>query len=226
MDPDIIGLWRDLQQNLPPVFAYGVAALALSALVFLLLLPTAALLRSEIAQLARCVRDDRETLHQHVLRGATAGELLLRRTLSCLELINRMVEDNVYWVPTLELYHHVAKDAGNDWDQLAIENLRRFVKAGGQIALGTDFDGYGAEFDLGMPMIEIEAMVAAGMTPMQIIVAATANAAHVCNLDTEIGTLESGKAADILIVSGDPLKDLQALTRTLIVIHDGVVIQQ
>jgi imidazolonepropionase-like amidohydrolase len=141
-------------------------------------------------------------------------------------LIDRMVEDDVYWVPTLELYHHVAKDAGNGWDQLAIENLRRFVKAGGQVALGTDFDGYGAEFDLGMPMIEIESMAAAGMTPMQIIVAATANAAHVCNLDAEIGTLESGKAADILVVDGDPLKDLQALARTILVLRDGVVIRQ
>jgi imidazolonepropionase-like amidohydrolase len=142
------------------------------------------------------------------------------------ELINRMVEDDVYWVPTLELYHHVAKDAGNGWDRLAIENLGRFVKAGGQVALGTDFDGYGAEFDLGMPMIEIESMAAAGMTPMQIIVAATVNAAHVCNLDAEIGTLESGKAADILIVDGDPLRDLQALARTLVVLRDGVVIWQ
>jgi imidazolonepropionase-like amidohydrolase len=142
------------------------------------------------------------------------------------ELISRMVEDEIYWVPTLELYHHVAKDAGNGWDQLAIENLRRFVKAGGQVALGTDFDGYGAEFDLGMPMIEIESMAAAGMTPMQIIVAATANGAHVCNLEAEIGTLESGKAAYILIVDGDPLKDLQALSRTLLVLRDGAVIRQ
>jgi imidazolonepropionase-like amidohydrolase len=142
------------------------------------------------------------------------------------QLINRMVEDKVYWVPTLELYHHVAKDAENGWDKLVIENLRRYVKAGGQVALGTDFNGYGAEFDLGMPMIEIESMAAAGMTPMQIIVAATANAAHVCNLDAEIGTLESGKAADVLIVDGDPLKDLLALTRTLLVIRDGVVIRQ
>jgi imidazolonepropionase-like amidohydrolase len=142
------------------------------------------------------------------------------------ELIDRMVEEDVYWVPTLELYHHIAKDAGNGWDRLAIENLRRFVKAGGQVAMGTDFDGYGAEFDLGMPMIEIESMAAAGMTPMQIIVAATANAACVCNLNAEIGTLESGKAADILIVNGDPLNDLQTLARPLLVLRDGVVIRQ
>jgi imidazolonepropionase-like amidohydrolase len=92
--------------------------------------------------------------------------------------------------------------------------------------LGTDFAGYGAEFQLGMPMLEIEGMLESGMMPMQIIVAATQNGAHVCNLDDEIGTLEVGKAADILVVDGDPLSDIQALARTLFVIHDGVVIRE
>jgi len=64
------------------------------------------------------------------------------------------------------------------------------------------------------------------MTPMQIIVAATANAAYVCKLDDEIGTLESGKAADILIVDGNPLQDLHALARPLFVLRKGVVIRQ
>ena len=94
------------------------------------------------------------------------------------------------------------------------------------MALGTDFAGYGAEFQLGMPMLEIEAMREAGMTPMQIIVAATQNGAHVCNLENEIGTLEEGKKADILVVDGDPLLDIQTLARTLLVIHDGVVIRE
>jgi imidazolonepropionase-like amidohydrolase len=137
-----------------------------------------------------------------------------------------MVENDVYWVPTLELYRYITRDAQNGWDQKAIGNLRRFLAGGGKVALGTDFAGYGAEFDLGMPMLEIEAMLESGMTPMQIIVAATQNGAHVCNLNDEIGTLEEGKAADILVVDGDPLSDIQALARTLIVIHDGVVIRE
>jgi imidazolonepropionase-like amidohydrolase len=77
-----------------------------------------------------------------------------------------------------------------------------------------------------MPMLEIEAMLESGMTPMQIIVAATQNGAHVCNLGDEIGTLEVGKVADILVVDGAPLSDVQALARTLLVVHDGVVIQE
>jgi imidazolonepropionase-like amidohydrolase len=75
-------------------------------------------------------------------------------------------------------------------------------------------------------MTEITLMHQAGMTPMQIIVAATQNAAHVCNLGDEIGTLEPGKIADILVVAGDPLHDLQALTDVQLVIHNGAIIRE
>lgn len=136
--------------------------------------------------------------------------------------IQRMVEANVYWEPTLELWQGVglrrAAIAGN---------LRRFVAAGGKVALGTDYLGApNVRFDLGMPITEIELMVDAGMTPMQIIVAATRNAAHVCGLARELGTLEPGKLADVLVVDGDPLADPHALTQTRLVLRDGVVIMQ
>ena len=63
------------------------------------------------------------------------------------------------------------------------------------------------------------------MTPMQIISAGTQNAAHVCNLDHELGTLEAGKIADVLVVDGDPLEDIHALAKVRIVIHNGSVIR-
>jgi imidazolonepropionase-like amidohydrolase len=141
-------------------------------------------------------------------------------------VIARMVEQDTYWVPTLELYRYVSADARNGWDESAIDNLAHFVAAGGKVALGTDFAGYDADFQLGMPLLEIEAMAEAGMSPMDIIVASTQNAAHVCNLEDEIGTLKEGKNADILIVDGDPLADIQALGRTQWVIHDGIVIRE
>lgn len=136
------------------------------------------------------------------------------------ELLERMVKDDVYWVPTLELWKGVDRELGNT----AVENLRRFCNAGGNVALGTDYAGYTIHFDLGMPIHEIEWMLEAGMTPMQIIVAGTRNAAHVCNLESELGTLEVGKIADVLVVNGNPLEDIHALTNGLIVIHNGEVI--
>ena len=136
------------------------------------------------------------------------------------DLITRAIEQNVYWIPTLELHQCTGNLA------VATDNLRSFSQAGGNVALGTDFDGYrNCDFELGMPMTEIGLMLDAGMTPMQIIVAATSNGAHVCGLEDEIGTLEPGKIADILVVAGDPLDDMQVLTDVQIVIHNGVVIR-
>jgi imidazolonepropionase-like amidohydrolase len=94
------------------------------------------------------------------------------------------------------------------------------------VALGTDYAGYYGTFELGMPMHEMEWMQQAGMTPMQIIAAGTHNAAHVCGLADLLGTLEVGKIADILVVEGDPLKDIHALLDQLWVIHNGVIIRQ
>lgn len=135
------------------------------------------------------------------------------------DLIKTMVDTDVYWVPTLELWKGVNPAFGST----AVENLRRFCNAGGKVALGTDYGGYTIRFDLGIPIREIEWMAEAGMTPMQIIVAGTKNAAHVCNLD-ELGTLETGKIADVIVVDGNPLDDIHALTEVLLVIHNGEVI--
>ena len=128
------------------------------------------------------------------------------------EVIRHMVEADVYWVPTLE----ALRSRGAD-------NLRRFVEAGGKVVLGNDA-GYLRGLEIGMPMREIEQMSRAGMTPMQIIVAATRNAAHVCNREGALGTLQVGKIADVLVVNGDPLQDLRALQDVRLVIHEGVII--
>jgi imidazolonepropionase-like amidohydrolase len=137
-------------------------------------------------------------------------------------LIGSMVSRDIYWEPTLELWHNV----GQGFGPKAIRNLARFVRAGGKIALGTDFGGYNAAFELGIPGKEMRWMQEAGMTNMQIIVAATRNAAHVSNLDGQLGTLEPGKIADILVVKGDPLKNISALGTPFLVLRDGVIIRR
>jgi imidazolonepropionase-like amidohydrolase len=92
--------------------------------------------------------------------------------------------------------------------------------------LGNDYGGGPGDFELGIPMYEVEMMSQAGMTPMQIILAGTRNAAHVTGLEKEIGTLEPGKYADILVVGGDPLEDLHALADIRLVVHNGVIIRE
>ncbi|MCG7853938.1 MAG: amidohydrolase family protein, partial [Methanosarcinaceae archaeon] len=86
-------------------------------------------------------------------------------------LIAKMIQAQVFWVPTIELWQNV----GNGLGDKAIHNLRRFVQAGGKVVLGTDYDGYDKPFQLGMPLHEMVWMLDAGMTPMQVIVAGTKN---------------------------------------------------
>ncbi len=136
------------------------------------------------------------------------------------DLARRVVQAGVYWEPTLELWQAVG------WGKQPTENLRTFMRAGGKVALGTDYAGYTTPFQLGMPMHEMEFMQAAGMTPREIILAATKNAAHVCNRDSTLGTLEPDKIADILVVKGNPLEDIHALGDVFLVVHNGVIIRQ
>ncbi len=135
-------------------------------------------------------------------------------------VIDRMVMNNIYLVPTFTVFRNY-----NAPVNICVENLRRFVQAGGKVALGNDYGGGPGDFEDGIPMYEIERMAEAGMTPMQIIVASTRNAAHVSHIDNEVGTLEVGKIADLLIVGGNPLQNLNALTHIKLVIHNGVDIR-
>lgn len=140
-------------------------------------------------------------------------------------LIAAMIEKDIYWVPTLELWDGVRQLHGLNWDAIAKNNLGRFVQAGGKVALGTDYAGYIFQFELGMPMLEIQLMQEAEMTPMQVIMAATMHAAHVCNLENELGTVEPGKIADLLIVNDNPLDNLESLLDVHMVIHNGEIIR-
>jgi imidazolonepropionase-like amidohydrolase len=93
-----------------------------------------------------------------------------------------------------------------------------------RIVLGSDNGGFGA-FTPGIPASEIDQMREAGMEPMDVIVASTGNAAHVCGLDGRVGVLAPGLAADVLVVAGDPLEDLGALQNVRLVIHAGTIIR-
>lgn len=134
-------------------------------------------------------------------------------------VFDRMIAREMIMVPTLTVLEAYGALAG------ARSNLARFVARGGRVAMGNDYtaipqNGFD-HFELGMPMHEIRRMAEAGMTPLQIIVASTRNAALVCGLEGETGVLQAGMEADILVVRGDPLADLNALARPGLVVHRG-----
>ena len=95
--------------------------------------------------------------------------------------------------------------------------LQKAVPAGVRIAFGTDagVSKHGRNGD------EFELMVKHGMTPTTAIQAATINAADLLGLSDEIGTLEPGKAADVIAVSGNPLEDVTVLKRVSFVMKGG-----
>jgi imidazolonepropionase-like amidohydrolase len=80
-------------------------------------------------------------------------------------------------------------------------NLARLNKSGVTIALGSDGNTPWA------PHVEMEDMVAAGMTPAQVLVAATRNSAMVLGL-SDLGALKAGKSADFIVLNGNPLDDI------------------
>lgn len=98
--------------------------------------------------------------------------------------------------------------------------LRVLVPRGVPIAFGTDagVSKHGRNAD------EFELMVANGMTPVSALVAATVNAADLLGLSGEIGTIEPGKSADIIAVTGDPLRDVKVLKAVRLVMARGRVL--
>ena len=92
-------------------------------------------------------------------------------------------------------------------------NLKTLFDAGVPIAMGTD-TGPPARFQGYFEHLELERMVAAGLTPAQALVTATSGAARCLGLAGTVGTLEPGRWADLLVLRQDPLADIRN-TRTL-----------
>jgi imidazolonepropionase-like amidohydrolase len=88
------------------------------------------------------------------------------------------------------------------------ETFQKFHKAGVKIAMGTDM---GFEPDMGSNASELALYVELGMTPLEAIQTATKNAAEALHQDEDIGTLEAGKFADIVLVDGNPAEDIKVL---------------
>jgi imidazolonepropionase-like amidohydrolase len=103
-----------------------------------------------------------------------------------------------------------------------LANLKRMQDAGVIVAAGTDAGNIGT---LHGPSLhrEFELMTEAGLTPMQIIVDATRNAARVFSPNPQIGTIESGKLADLVILDADPLADIRNARQINTVIKGGHV---
>ena len=107
--------------------------------------------------------------------------------------------------------------------EISMANLGRALQAGVRIVMGSDAGNAGMLHGATV-LRELQLMNEAGMTPMQVLVAATRNGAEVIGRGEELGTLEAGKLADIIVVNGDPLADLSALGNIEMVMKNGKMI--
>jgi imidazolonepropionase-like amidohydrolase len=144
------------------------------------------------------------------------------------EQLLRAVDLGIVLVPTLDViiddaYPDEEIDPETDVVIQAVLNVVRFFHdSGGVIALGNDYGNPGIK--PGMPLREMGLLQSIGLSPMEVIVAATMRAAYVCGQDEELGTLEAGKLADIIVVDGNPLDDLEVMDSVLYVVKDGEVV--
>lgn len=99
---------------------------------------------------------------------------------------------------------------------------REFVKAGGVLLAGLDPTGYGGVIPGFGDQREIELLVEAGFSPVEAIHIATENGAKFMGIDQKIGTLATGKDADIALIHGNPAANISDIEKVEIVFKDGV----
>ena len=138
------------------------------------------------------------------------------------DLVKMMLDKGTYFVPTLAIAW-----AYKEAYPAVFSGLKKTVKklhsAGVKIAAGTDSGTPGVVIGKGLHK-ELELMVEAGISPMEAIMAGTRNAADNLGKASELGTIEPGKLADIIAVSGDPLKDIRDTREIKLVIKDGKIL--
>jgi imidazolonepropionase-like amidohydrolase len=148
------------------------------------------------------------------------------------EAIRLMKEKGVYLVPTLYLGSWFLEN----YERLRVptfmvekarvvmpaaqKNIGRAFKAGVKVAFGTD----AAVYPHGLNGREFAVMVKLGLTPMQSIQAATVNAADLLGWSDRVGSIEAGRFADIIAVTGDPTSDVTLLEHVAFVMKGGEVV--
>ena len=147
------------------------------------------------------------------------------------ELLERMAKRGTVLVPTLTTFHDVGTRFAEKWEPRLVEQAKRQQDeahrtliaardAGVTLAMGFDSGPPGAD------ALELVRLVEGGLTPHEGIIAATIGSARALGLD-DVGTVEAGRTADLVVLNADPSKDVTRLTRAeefWMVVRDGRVV--
>ena len=140
----------------------------------------------------------------------------------------RAVQNRMIMVPTLDYIiswcesFAMTNERKVLCSKYALTTVHRFHQMGGVIGLGNDALG-GTRGK--MPVPEMQLLLQAGLTPMQVIQAGTQVAARVCGHADDLGTLEPGKLADVIVVNGNPLNNIRVMEQVTTVILGGQVVR-
>ena len=156
------------------------------------------------------------------------------------ECIELFLEHDAWYVPTLAISHLTPAQAANDWERqwLAQRNLapslccradaasdvharwfRKALDAGVKMALGSDIRPL-----KDAALLEMGLWVRDGATAWQTLLAATKHAAMVCGVGDELGTIETGKLADVIVVGANPLDDVNNVRQLQLVLKEGRIV--
>ncbi|MGE3541984.1 MAG: amidohydrolase family protein [Candidatus Tectimicrobiota bacterium] len=156
------------------------------------------------------------------------------------ECIQLLLQHHVWYVPTLAISHLTPEQAHTPWEKRWVQQrhlapdlcyradmaadehktwFRRALEAGVNMALGSDIRPLKEA-----ALLEMGLWVKDGATPWQTLVAATKNAAALCGVGDDLGTIEVGKLADLIVVEDNPLEDIHNLRRLLLVLKEGRIV--
>lgn len=151
-------------------------------------------------------------------------------------LLKKMAKNNTWLVPTIMVTHPGGREyferiGSPEWylkrresvGKQHWETLKAAIQENVKIALGTDQMPFEPNDGTSSTVREAEAYVEAGMTPLQALRSATIASATMLRAEKDIGSIEVGKYADILAVTGDPLKNISSLRNITLIMKGGVV---
>jgi imidazolonepropionase-like amidohydrolase len=140
-------------------------------------------------------------------------------------LLDLIVKRKIFLSPTLAVFERRRGDQGvAEVEARGFENMIEFVRlchrAGARIVVGSHSTVPNAERGWAYQR-EMELLSECGLTPTEVVSAATRNNADFFGVSARLGTIEPGKLADLVVIGGDPLKDIQAMRRVARVMLNG-----
>ena len=172
------------------------------------------------------------------LGSSEAVKLAISAGLDCVEhgynldqeAVDLMAEKDIFWIPTLSVTQDEAYMRRYCWPEHSIKRalegaeahvagFKMALDAGVKIASGADLNPMRET-----SVVEIEWLARSGMTNWQALLAATRNSAELCGVDNELGTIEEGKKADLIVLKANPLEDISNLHKLMLVFKEGAIV--